>query len=76
MSDFNLFICKIFSSSDLVQFHLYLIFKKSYLHLLYQNNLLQKFNLATKIILFAFTKKKKEWIFTILFEKVFQFVFI
>ena len=60
MSDFNLFIYKIFSSSDLIQFHLYLIFKKSYLHLLYQNNLLQKFNLATKIILFAFTKKKKK----------------
>ena len=35
---------------------------------------LQNFNLATKIVLFAFTKK--EWIFKILFTKVFQFVFI
>ena len=50
MSDFNLFIYKIFSSSNLIQFHLYLILKKSYLHLLYQKNLLQNFNLATKII--------------------------
>ena len=30
MSDFNLFIYKIFSSSDLIQSHLYLIFKKSF----------------------------------------------
>ena len=75
MSDFNLFIYKIFSSSDLIQFHLYLIFKKkNYLHLLYQKNLLQNFNLATKIILLVFTKN--ELIFTILFTKVFQFVFI
>ena len=28
MSDFNLFIYKIFYSSDLIQFHLYLIFFK------------------------------------------------
>ena len=51
MSDFNLFffIYKTFSSSDLIQFHLYLIFKKSYLHLLYEKNLLQNFNLGTKI---------------------------
>ena len=71
MSDFNLFIYKIFSSSDLIQFHLYLIFKKSYLHLLYQNNLLQNFNLVTKMIFTRFYKK-----ITILFTKVFQFVFI
>ena len=58
MSDINLFIYKIFSSSDLIQFHLYLIFKKSYLHLLYQKNLLQNFNLAIKIILLAFTKNE------------------
>ena len=55
MRDINLFIYKIFSSSDLIQFHLYLIFIKSYLHLLYQKNLLQ---LATKIILLAFTKNE------------------
>ena len=42
-------------------------FKKSYLHLLYQKNLLQNFNLAIKIILLVFTKN--EWIFTILFKK-------
>ena len=75
MSGFNLFIYKIFSSSDLIQFHLYLIFKKkNYLHLLYQKNLLQNFNLATKLFLLVFTKN--EWIFKILFTKVFQFVFI
>ena len=33
--------------------------KKNYLHLLYQNNLLQNFNLGTKIILLAFTKMNK-----------------
>ena len=58
MSDFSLFIYKIFSSSDVIQFQ-YLIFKKSYLHLLYQKNLLQNFNLATKI----------KWNFTILLKK-------
>ena len=74
MSDFNLFIYKIFFKSDLIQFHLYLIFIKSYLHLLYQKNLLQNLNLAKKIILLTFTQN--EWFFTILFIKVFQFVFI
>ena len=44
MSDFNLFIYKIFSSSDLIQFLSYSILKKNYLHLLYQKNLLQNFN--------------------------------
>ena len=58
MSDFNSFIYKIFSLSDLIQFLLYLIFKKSYLHLLYQNNLLQNFNLVTEIIFTCFYKKK------------------
>ena len=71
MSDFNLFIYKIFSLSDLIQFNLYLIFQKSYFHLLYQNNLLQNFNLVTKMIFTRFYKK-----ITILFTKVFQFVFI
>ena len=33
-------------------------FQKSYLHLLHQNNLLQNFNLTTKIILLAFTKNE------------------
>ena len=61
MSDFNLFIYKIFSLSDLIQFHLYLIFKKGYLHLLYQKNLLQNFNLGTKII-FTCLKKKNEFL--------------
>ena len=74
MSDFNSFIYKIFSLSDFIQFHLYLIFKKSYLHLLYQKILIQNFNLATKLFLLVFTKR--ESIFTILFTKVFQFVFI
>ena len=50
------------------------ISKKKYLYLLYQNNLLQNFDLCTKIILLTFTKN--EWIFTILFTKEFQFVFI
>ena len=43
----------LFSINDLIKFHLHLIFflkkKKSYLHLLYQKNLLQNFNLSTKI---------------------------
>ena len=47
--------------------------KKYYLHLLYQKNLLQNFNLTTTIILLAFTKN--EWFFTILFTKVSQFDF-
>ena len=62
MSNFNLFIYKIFSSSDLIQFHLYLIFKKIYLHLLYQKNLLQNFNLTTKIIFTCFYKKMNEFL--------------
>ena len=33
-------------------------FQKSCLHLLYQNNLLQNFNLAQKLFLLAFTRKK------------------
>ena len=62
MSDFNLFIYKIFSLSDLIQFQLYLIFeKKCYLHLLYQNNLLQNFNLGVKII-FTCLKKRNEFL--------------
>ena len=36
------------------QFHLYLIFKKIYLYLLYQKKLLQNFNLGTKIIFSCF----------------------
>ena len=57
MSDFNLFMYKIFSSSDLIQFSKHK--KKNYLHLMYQKNLLQNFNLGTKII-FTCLKKKKE----------------
>ena len=57
MSDFNLFIYKIFYSSDLIQFHLYLIFKKSYLHLLYQKNLFQISIWQQKLFLLIFTKK-------------------
>ena len=82
MSDFNLFIYKIFSSSDLIQFHLYLIFKKSYLHLLYQNNLLQNFNLVTEIIFTCFYKKKIVfWKFQRILLKIilngwFQFIYL
>ena len=47
--------------------------KKNYLHLLYQNNLLQNFNLGTKIILLVFTKMNKFLQFYLL---LFQFVFI
>ena len=53
---FNLFLI-----NDLIQFHLYLIFKKIYFHLLYQNNLLQNFNLATKMIFTCFYKKKLQF---------------
>ena len=79
INDYNLFIYKkrsfnLFSINYLIQFHLYLIFKKSYLYLLYQKNLLKNFNLATKIILLDFFRKW--WIFTILFTKVFWFIFI
>ena len=41
-------------------------FQKSYLHLLYQKNLLQNFNLTTKLFYLLF----KKWMnFTILFTK-------
>ena len=43
------------------QFHFNSIFKKSYLHLSYKKNLLQNFNLGTKII-FTCKKKKKEFL--------------
>ena len=33
----------LFSINDLIQFHLYLIFKKSYLYLLYQKKIITKF---------------------------------
>ena len=33
-------------------------FQKSYLHLLYQKNLLQNFNLGTQLFLLAFTRKE------------------
>ena len=72
MSNFNLFIYKIFSSSDLIQFHLYLIFKKIYLHLLYQKNLLQNFNLTTKIIFTCFYKKKKNEFLQFYLHKYFK----
>ena len=50
----------LFSINDLIQFHLYLIFKKkSYLYLLYQKNLLQNLNLATKIILLVFLENNE-----------------
>ena len=55
---FNLFLI-----NDLIQFHLYLIFKKIYFHLLYQNNLLQNFNLATKMIFTCFYKKNYNFIY-------------
>ena len=91
MSDFNLFIYKIFSSISFIfnfqKNYLYLLYKKndfelmisiylftkksqfifsisfafnfqkSYLQLLYQKKLLHNFNLDTKIILLAFTRK-------------------
>ena len=74
MISINLFTKKkvnLFSSSNLIQFHLYSFYLKRYLHSLYENNLLQNFNFITKIIFTCFYKK-----FTILFTKVFQFVFI
>ena len=72
MNDFNLFIYKIFSSSDLIQFYLYFIFKKSYLQLLYQKNLLQNFNLATKIIFTCFYKKKMNEFLQFYLQKYFK----
>ena len=55
MSDFNLFITKYFLQVILFNF-IVVIFQKSSLHLLYQKNLLQNFNLATKLFLLAFTR--------------------
>ena len=68
MSDFNLFICKIFSSSDLVQFHLYLIFKKKLFILIISNIIYYKISIWQQKLLYK--KKKKN--FTSLFAKVFQ----
>ena len=56
MSDFNLFIYKMFSSSDLIQFHLYLILKKKLFTLIVSKEL-QNFNLAIKIIFTCFYHK-------------------
>ena len=54
MGDFNLFNYKTFSSSDLIRFHLYLIFKKSYLHLLYQKEFITKFQFGHKDYFYLF----------------------
>ena len=66
----------LFSINDLIQFHLYLIFfkKRSYLHLLYQKNLLQNFNLATKLF-YLFLQKMNDFL-QFYFKKVFAFIFI
>ena len=37
-------------------------FQENYLHLFYQKNFLQNFNLATKIIFICFYKKKNEFL--------------
>ena len=66
----------LFSINDLIQLYLYLIFKKSYLHLLYQKNLLQNFNLITKIIFTCFCKKWMNFYNFIYKKNIFPFVFI
>ena len=49
-------------------------FQKNYLHLLYENNLLQNFNLGTKII-FTYLLKRNEFL-QFYFKKIFRFIFI
>ena len=44
-------------------------FQKSYLHLLYQNNLSLNFKLATKIIFTCFYKKKSMNFYNFIFKK-------
>ena len=44
------------------QFQLYSIFKKSYLHLLYQKNSLQNFNLGIKIIFYLLLLENNEFL--------------
>ena len=49
MSDFNLFIYKIFSLSDLIQFQLYLIFEKKMLFtLIVSKEFITKFQFGNK----------------------------
>ena len=55
MSDFNLFIYKIFSSSDLIQFHFYLIFKKKK-KVIYTYRILRQFYLQKKFGQFLLNK--------------------
>ena len=48
MSDFSLFIYKIFSSSDVIQFYLYLIFKKKLFTLIASKEFITKFQFGNK----------------------------
>ena len=57
INDFNLFIYKKRKKKESIYFLNFICIqfsKKNYLHLLYQNNLLQNFNSGTKIIFTCF----------------------
>ena len=59
MSDFNLFIYKIFSLSDLIQFQLYLIFEKKMLFtLIVSKEFITKFQFRRKNYFYLFKKKE------------------
>ena len=63
MSDFNLFIYKIFYSSDLIQFHLYLIFlKKRLFILIVSKEFITKFQFGNKNYFTCFYKKINEFL--------------
>ena len=62
MSDINLFIYKIFSSSDLIQFHLYLIFKKKLFTLIVSNKFTTKFQFGHKNYFYLFLQKMNEFL--------------
>ena len=56
MSDFNLFIYKVFSSSNLIQFHLYLIVLKKVIYTYYIKRIYYKISIwQQKLFLLAFT---------------------
>ena len=77
MSDFNLFIYKIFSLSDLIQFQLYLIFEKKMLFtLIVSKEFITKFQFGYKNYFYLLLLEKKNEFLQFYFKKKYFNLFI
>ena len=72
MSDFNLFIFKTFSSSDLIQFYLYLIFKKKLFTLIASKEFITKFQFGHKNYFYLLLQKKMNEFLQFYLQKYFN----